>query len=112
MAAKKATSRTKTRPLHLSNRDRRGDAAKGASAYADAQASGGRRRTGTPRKPAAAANGQAARATANRALGKVDSGKARPVTISQVQNDKSIEAKDKKTIISALQRRNARRTEG
>ena len=108
MAVKKATSRTKTRPLHLSNRDKRGDAAKAASAYADAQASGVR----TPKKPTAAANGQAARATANRALGKVDSGKARPVTISQVQNDKNIEAKDKKTIISALHRRNARRTEG
>ena len=112
MAVKKATSRTKARPLHLSNRDRRGDAAKGASAYADAQASGVR----TPKKPApaptAAANGQTAKAAANRALGKVDSGKTRPVTISQVQNDPSIEAKDKKTIISALQRRNARRTEG
>ena len=60
----------------------------------------------------AATNPQATKAAVNRALGKVSSGKTRPVTISQVQNDPSIGAKDKQTIIKALQRRNARRTEG
>ena len=71
-------------------------------------------RPGQGRAPATrpATNPQATKAAVNRALGKVSSGKTRPVTISQVQNDPSIGAKDKQTIIKALQRRNARRTEG
>jgi hypothetical protein len=50
-------------------------------------------------------NGQATKAAANKALGMVGSGKTRPVTIAQVQNDPSIKASDKKTIIAALRRK-------
>ena len=50
-------------------------------------------------------NGQATKAAVNKALGKVGSNKTRPVTVAQVQNDPSIKASDKKTIIAALRRK-------
>ena len=53
---------------------------------------------------------QATKAAALKALGKV--GGPTKVTIAQVRNDPSIKANEKATIIKALQRSQARRTEG
>ena len=54
---------------------------------------------------------QATKAAALKALSKVGGG-PKKVTIAQVQNDPSIKASDKATIIKALQRSKAQRTEG
>jgi len=54
---------------------------------------------------------QATKAAALKALGKVGGGKGK-VTIAQVRNDPSIKDSDKATIIKALKRGTAQRTEG
>jgi hypothetical protein len=59
-----------------------------------------------PRPPS-----QAAKALANKALGKIGAGKG-SVTIAQVQNDPKITGKTQERIIKALQDRNKRATEG
>ena len=67
-------------------------------------------RSGRPGTPPG--NGQAAKAAANKALGKVKTGGTRQVTIAQVQNDPSLKGKTKERIIQALKDRNKRQTEG
>ena len=55
-------------------------------------------KSSTPKKKTS----QATKAAVNKALGRVGSGKARPVTIAQVQNDPTIKASEKKAIIKVL----------
>ena len=75
------------------------------------EASGGSGRQQSGTKSSKSKTSQSTKMAVNKALGKVG-GKGRPVTIAQVQNDKSIKASDKTTIINALKRRNKQQTEG
>ena len=73
MATKKATSKGNERPLHLSNRDKRGDAAKSAKLRTDASTAYAPR----AKAKAKAKAEQASKAKVNTALGKVKSSKGK-----------------------------------